>query len=82
MGDDGIQVYKALTEHGSSRMRTVSWQRFLSLSNGWNNPEAWAIALQDKDEGVRTAVINTLRGRIKPIDQSTMGALVKFHMKM
>tara|TARA_B100000085_G_scaffold56380_1_gene49388 strand:- start:432 stop:950 length:519 start_codon:yes stop_codon:yes gene_type:complete len=58
-------------------MRTVSWQRFLSLSNGWNNPEAWAIALQDKDEGVRTAVINTLRGRIKPIDQSTMGALVE-----
>ena len=77
MGDDGIQVYKALTEHGSSRMRTVSWQRFLSLSNGWNNPEAWTIALQDKDEGVRTAVINTLRGRIKPIDQSTMGALVE-----
>ena len=77
MGDDGIQVYKALTEHGSSRMRTVSWQRFLSLSNGWNNPKEWSIALKDRDEGVRTAVVNTLRGRIKPIDKTTMGALVE-----
>ena len=77
MGDDGIQVYKALTEHGSSRMRTVSWQRFLSLSNGWNKPKEWSIALKDRDEGVRTAVLNTLRGRIKPIDKTTMGALVE-----
>jgi HEAT repeat protein len=77
MGDDGIQVYKALTEHGSSRMRTVSWQRFLSLSNGWNNPKEWSIALMDRDEGVRTAVVNTLRSRIKPIDKITMGALVE-----
>ena len=77
MGDDGIEVYKALTEHGSSRMRTVSWQRFLSLSNGWTNPKDWSIALMDRDEGVRKAVVNTLRGRIKPIDQSTMGTLVE-----
>ena len=77
MGDDGIQVYKALTEHGSSRMRTVSWQRFLSLSNGWNKPKEWSIALKDRDQGVRTAVLNTLRGRIKPIDKTTMGALVE-----
>lgn len=76
MGADGIEVYKALTEHGSSRMRTVAWQRFLSLSNGWNKPEEWTIALKDRDEGVRNAVVNTLRGRISPIDHITMGALV------
>ena len=76
MGADGIQVYKALTEHGSSRMRTVAWQRFLSLSNGWNNPQDWIAALKDRDQGVRTAVVNTLRGRISPVNKKTMGSLV------
>ena len=76
MGADGIQVYKALTEHGSSRMRTVAWQRFLSLSNGWNNPQDWTAALKDRDQGVRNAVVNTLRGRISPINKKTMGSLV------
>ena len=27
MGSDGIGVYKSLTEHGSSKMRTVAWQK-------------------------------------------------------
>ena len=28
MGEDGIEVYRSLTEHGSAKMRTVAWQRF------------------------------------------------------
>ena len=77
MGADGIEVYRALTQHGSSRIRTVAWQRFLNLSNGWRNPKEWTTALKDRDQGVRTAVVNALRGRISAIDQSTMGALVE-----
>ncbi len=77
MGSDGIGVYKSLTEHSSSRMRTIAWQRFLSLSSGWENSENWIPALRDRDQGVRTAVVNTLRGRIKGLDQSTLGSLVE-----
>jgi HEAT repeat protein len=76
MGVDGVQVYKALTGHGSSKMRTVAWQRFLSLSNSWANPEVWIPALNDRDQGVRAAVINTLRGRVGPMKMSSMENLV------
>ena len=77
MGADGIGVYRSLTEHGSSKMRTVAWQRFLSLSNGWDKPQDWILALKDRDQGVRTAVVNTLRGRVKGLDQGTLGSLVE-----
>ena len=60
MGEDGIEVYRALTEHGSSRMRTVAWQRFLSLSDSWRNPLEWLPALKDRDQGVRKAVNSAL----------------------
>jgi HEAT repeat protein len=76
MGVDGVEVYKALTGHGSSKMRTVAWQRFLSLSNGWKNPDGWIPALMDRDQGVRTAVINTLRGRVGTMGKISMGKLV------
>ena len=33
--------------------------------------------MKDRDQGVRTAVVNALRGRISTIDQLTMGALVE-----
>ena len=77
MGADGIGVYKSLTEHGSSKMRTVAWQRYLSLSKGWQKSQEWIPALKDRDQGVRTAVVNTLRGRIKGLDQTTLGSLVE-----
>jgi HEAT repeat protein len=77
MGADGVGVYKSLTQHGSSRMRTVAWQRYISLSNGWAKSQEWIPALKDRDEGVRTAVVNTLRGRIKGLDQGTLGSLVE-----
>jgi len=77
MGVDGVGVYKSLTQHGSSRMRTVAWQRYISLSNGWAKSQEWIPALKDRDEGVRTAVVNTLRGRIKGLDLGTLGSLVE-----
>ena len=58
-------------------MRTVAWQRYISLSNGWDKPQDWILALKDRDQGVRTAVVNTLRGRVKGLDQATLGSLVE-----
>lgn len=66
MGSDGIGVYGALTEHSSSRIRKVAWQRYLSLSSGWNKPRLWMPVTKDRDKGVREAALNMLRGR--PID--------------
>ena len=77
MGADGIQVYQALTDHGSSRMRTVAWQRFLSLSEGWKNSQSWIPALKDRDEGVRTAILNTIRGRVGTVSKASMSELVE-----
>ncbi len=76
MGSDGIGVYAALTEHSSSRIRKVSWQRYLSLSSGWNKPELWIPATKDRDKGVREAVLNMLRGRPIDLSSKNMGDLV------
>ncbi len=76
MGSDGIGVYAALTEHSSSRIRKVSWQRYLSLSSGWNKPELWIPAIKDRDKGVREAVLNMLRGRPIDLSSENMGDLV------
>ena len=76
MGSDGIGVYAALTEHSSSRIRKVSWQRYLSLSSGWNKPELWIPATRDRDKGVREAVLNMLRGRPIDLSSENMGDLV------
>ena len=42
LGVDGIEVYRALTDHTSSKIRSISWQRYLSLSEGWKNSSIWA----------------------------------------
>ena len=77
MGEDGVGVYRSLTEHGSAKMRTVAWQRFLSLSNGWSSSKNWLPAMSDRDRGVREAVVNSLRGRLGQIDLRTMQTLVE-----
>ena len=76
MGEDGVGIYEALTNHSSSRMRGVAWQRLMSLSNGWKDPNLWLPAMNDKDKGVRDAVLNQLRGRVPAIGSREMEALV------
>ena len=76
MGEDGVGIYEALTNHSSSRMRGVAWQRLMSLSNGWKDPNLWLPAMNDKDKGVRDAVLNQLRGRVDTIGSREMEALV------
>jgi HEAT repeat protein len=76
MGSDGIGVYAALTEHSSSRIRKVSWQRYLSLSSGWNKPRLWIPATKDRDKGVREAVLNLVRGRPVDLSSDDMASLV------
>jgi len=76
MGSDGIGVYAALTDHSSSRIRKVSWQRYLSLSSGWNKPRLWIPATKDRDKGVREAVLTMLRGRPITLNSDEMASLV------
>ena len=76
MGKDGIQVYRALTEHSSSKMRSIAWQRYLSLSSGWQTPEAWLPGMSDRDKGVRDAILMSLRGRVKSLKTEELGELV------
>jgi HEAT repeat protein len=76
MGSDGIGVYAALTEHSSSRIRKVSWQRYLSLSSGWSKPRLWIPATKDRDKGVREAVLTMLRGRPITLSTDDMASLV------
>jgi len=76
MGSDGIGVYAALTDHSSSRIRKVSWQRYLSLSSGWSKPRLWIPATKDRDKGVREAVLTMLRGRPITLSSDEMASLV------
>ncbi len=75
MGEDGVGIYRALTNHSSSRMRTVAWQRLLNLTSGWKNPSLWLPAMEDKDKAVRDAVLVSLRGRVAELNDSQMSAL-------
>ena len=77
MGSDGIGVYEALTDHSSSRIRKISWQRYLTLSSGWNKPKLWLPATKDRDKGVREAVLNMLRGRPINLNSDDMASLVE-----
>jgi len=76
MGSDGVGVYAALTDHSSSRIRKVSWQRYLSLSSGWSKPRLWIPATKDRDKGVREAVLTMLRGRPITLSSDEMASLV------
>ena len=77
MGEDSIRVYEALTEHSSSQMRKVAWQRYVSLSAAWNKPEIWMRAMEDRDKTVREAVLISLRGRSTNLTAENMQALVE-----
>ncbi len=77
MGKDAIQVYKALTEHSSSQIRKVAWQRFFSLSSAVNKPDLWMPALEDRDKGVREVVLMSLRGRSLDMSQADMQRIVE-----
>ena len=76
MGQDGVEIYRVLTDHSSSRMRTVAWQRLMGLTSGWKDPSLWLVAMKDKDKGVREAVLNNLRGRVGVLSLEQMRALV------
>ena len=75
-GEQALGLYQDLTEHTSSRIRTVAWQRLLTFNNGWNRPAAWLPALEDRDKTVRGAVIANLNARARNLDVKTMQALV------
>ena len=76
MGQDGVEIYRVLTDHSSSRMRTVAWQRLMGLTSGSKDPGQWLAAMKDKDKGVREAVLNNLRGRVGVLSLEQMRALV------
>ena len=77
LGVDGIEVYRALTDHTSSKIRSISWQRYLSLSEGWKNSSIWLPGMKDRDKKVREAVLNSVRGRSNNLGTEELSLLVE-----
>ncbi len=77
LGVDGVEVYRALTEHSSSQIRTIAWQRFINLSGGWKDSSIWLPATKDPDKEVRQVVLNTLRGRTNDLSENELSVLVE-----
>lgn len=75
-GDEAIEIYRELTEHTSSKIRTIAWQRLLTFDNGWGRPDVWLPALADRDKTVRRAVVANLSTRSRNFDLKTMEQLV------
>ncbi|MDA0724270.1 MAG: HEAT repeat domain-containing protein [Verrucomicrobia bacterium] len=75
-GDEAIEIYSELTEHTSSQIRTIAWQRLLTFDNGWGRPDVWLPALADRDKTVRRAVVANLSARSRNFDLKTMEQLV------
>ena len=77
LGVDGIEVYRALTDHSSSKIRAVAWQRYINLSEGWQKSSLWLPAFEDRDKGVRQNVLNSLRGRTNNLTEKELRFLVE-----
>ncbi|MBT5716073.1 MAG: hypothetical protein HOI70_04090, partial [Opitutae bacterium] len=77
LGVDGIGVYRALTDHSSSKIRAVAWQRYINLSAGWEKSSLWLPAIKDRDKGVRQNVLNSLRGRTNNLTEKELSSLVE-----
>lgn len=77
LGVDGAKIYKALTEHSSSQIRAIAWQRFINLSEGWRDSSVWLPATKDPDPKVRKVVLNGLRGRSNNLSEEQLGVLVE-----
>lgn len=75
-GSAALPVYEDLTGHPASRIRTVAWQRFLTLGSGWSKPAQWLPAVEDQDKSVRGAVLANLNARSRTYDLATMKPLV------
>lgn len=75
-GDEAIKIYRELTEHTSSKIRTIAWQRLLTFDNGWGRPDVWLPALEDRDKTVRRAVVANLSARSRNFDLKIMEQLV------
>jgi HEAT repeat protein len=75
-GDEAIEIYRELTEHTSSKIRTIAWQRLLTFDNGWGRPDVWLPALADRDKTVRRAIVANLNARSRNFDLNTMEQLV------
>ncbi len=75
-GNEAIKIYRELTEHTSSKIRTIAWQRLLTFDNGWGRPDVWLPALADRDKTVRRAVVANLNARSRNFDLKTMEQLV------
>lgn len=76
LGEDGNRIYKSLTSHASGKLRSQAWQRYLSLTEGWNAPRVWLPALTDRDVDVRSAILVTLRGRLPELGESEIRTLI------
>jgi hypothetical protein len=76
MGEDGVNIYKSLTSHSSSKIRTIAWQRLLSLTSGWKQPSTWLPATLDQAKEVRDTVLMNLRGLVGPLSPKQMSGLV------
>jgi HEAT repeat protein len=77
LGVDGAEIYKALTEHSSSQIRAIAWQRFINLSEGWRDSSVWLPATKDPDPKVRKVVLNGLRGQSNNLSEKQLGVLVE-----
>lgn len=75
-GDEAIKIYRELTEHTSSKIRTIAWQRLLTFDNGWGRPDVWLPAIEDRDKTVRRAVVANLSARSRNFDLKIMEQLV------
>ncbi|MBU63515.1 MAG: hypothetical protein CMI26_13540 [Opitutae bacterium] len=75
-GDEAIEIYRELTEHTSSKIRTIAWQRLLTFDNGWGRADVWLPALADRDKTVRRAIVANLNARSRNFDLKTMEQLV------
>ena len=65
-----------MTEHTSSKIRQIAWQRLLTFDNGGGRPDVWLPALEDRDKTVRRAVVANLNARSRNFDLKIMEQLV------
>ncbi len=70
-------TFHALTEHDSSKIRKIAWERYLNYDNAMAQPKSWLPALQDRDQKIRESIASLAHSRAASFNSEVMSALIE-----
>ncbi|MGE4550825.1 MAG: HEAT repeat domain-containing protein, partial [Opitutales bacterium] len=75
--DQARETFRALTEHDSSNIRRIGWERYLNYDNAMSQPKLWLPALDDRNKNIRESIASLVLSRAGAFTSQVMNALTE-----